>query len=58
MKTRISKLYFGDGVIRYTIQHKEHWWQKWYFMMDGQYPRLFTSEEVILLGYESVLQRL
>lgn len=52
MKTRISKLYFGKGIIRYTIEHREHWWQKWHYMMDGISPRLFSKEELDLLGYK------
>lgn len=46
MKTRISKLYFGNGIHRYIIAHKEHWWSRWRYVMDGKYPRLFTSEEI------------
>lgn len=50
-KTRISKLYFGEGIIRFTIEHKDHWYSKWHFMMDGKYPRLFSKDELELLGY-------
>lgn len=51
-KTRISELYMGEGVIRYTIEHKDQWYSRWYFMMDGNYPRLFSSEELKILGYD------
>ena len=51
MKTRISRLYFGDGIIRYIIEHKKHWWSKWYFVMDDDAPRFFSIEELKLLGY-------
>lgn len=46
MKTRISKLDFGNGIHRYIIAHKEHWWSRWRYVMDEKYPRLFTSEEI------------
>lgn len=46
MKTRLHQLYFGDGIIRYTIEQKAHWWSRWHYMMDGKYPRLFTREEL------------
>lgn len=51
-KIRISKLYFGNGVIRYTLERKEHWWSKWHYMMDGNYPRLLSEDELRLLGYK------
>ena len=46
MKTRITALYFGDGIKRYLVEHREHWWQRWHYVMDGHYPRLFTWSEV------------
>lgn len=50
-KTKITTLYLGEGIIRYTIEHKEHWYSRWHFMMDGSYPRLFNENELKLLGY-------
>lgn len=50
-KIRISKLYFGEGIIMYTVEHKVHWYSRWHFMMDGNYPRLFSAEELKLIGY-------
>ena len=49
MKHKISKLIIGD-YIRYTLQTKKHWWNKWHFLMDGKMPRLFTGEELARLG--------
>lgn len=46
MKTRISKLYFGNGIHRYIIAYKEHWWSRWHYVMDGEHPRFFTFEEL------------
>lgn len=51
-KTNISKLYLGEGIIRYTLQHKDHWYSRWHYMMDGDYPRLFSKDELELLGYK------
>lgn len=53
-KTRISKLYFGEGIIRYIIEYKDHWYSKWHFVIDGDYPQLFSEENLKLLGYEKV----
>ena len=46
MKHKISMLAFGDGIIRYTIQTKAHWWNKWRFIMDGNQPMLFREEDL------------
>lgn len=49
MRRKIIELYFGDGhhlSIRYIVRYKEHWWSRWHYLMDGRYPRLFTSEEI------------
>lgn len=51
-KTKITALYLGEGIIRYIIEYKEHWYSRWRFMMDGSYPRLFNEDELKLLGYE------
>jgi hypothetical protein len=48
-KTKISKLILGD-TIRYTVEKKFHWWERWHYIMDGRYPRLFTKEELIKFG--------
>lgn len=45
----------SEGIIRYTIEHKEHWYSKWHFMMDCDYPRLFSAEELKLLNYEKYI---
>lgn len=34
---------------RYTVQQREHWWNKWHYIYDGRYPRLFTLAELIEL---------
>lgn len=52
MKTRLHKLYFGDGIIRYFVEQKAHWWSRWHYIMDGMLPRLFTKDELKSLGYE------
>lgn len=52
MKTRISKLYLGKGIIRYTIEYKKPWWNKWHFIMKDNKPRLFSIKELKLLGYK------
>lgn len=43
---RITALYFGEGIKRYLVEYRKHWWQRWHYVMDGRYPRLFTSEEI------------
>lgn len=50
MKVRITSLYLGMGIIRYIVKCKEHLWCRWHYMMDGQYPRLFSKEELELLN--------
>lgn len=51
-KTKIHELIIGDE-IRYTVEKKFHWWEKWHYIMDDSYPRLFTKEELINLGIYS-----
>ena len=50
VRRKITALYLGEGIIRYTVQNKFKWWQRWHYMMDGNYPRLFSAEELQLLG--------
>lgn len=50
IRRKITGLYLGEGIIRYTVQNKFKWWQRWHYMMDGKYPRLFSAEELQLLG--------
>jgi len=45
-KTKIHELIIGDE-IRYTVEKKFHWWERWHYIEDGRYPRLFTKEELI-----------
>ena len=46
MKRKITCLLLGDQY-RYTYQQKEHWWNRWHYIYDGKYPRLFTLAELI-----------
>lgn len=46
MRTRISELIIGDS-LRYTVEKKNHWWERWHYIMDGKYPRLFSQQELI-----------
>jgi hypothetical protein len=50
IRRKITALYLGGGVIRYTVQNKFRWWQRWHYMMNGDLPRLFSAEELQLLG--------
>lgn len=50
VRRKITALYLGEGIIRYTVQNKFRWWQRWHYVMDGNYPRLFSAEELQLLG--------
>ena len=50
MKYNINKLALGDGIIRYTVQTKKHWWNKWHYIMDGNQPQLFSREELKKAG--------
>ena len=45
MRYKVTQLLIGD-VQRYTVQTREHWWSKWHYIMDGQYPRLFSNKEL------------
>ena len=46
MKHKINMLALGDSIIRYTVQVKEHWWNKWHYIMDGNQPQLFRRDEL------------
>lgn len=50
MKYRISRLYFpivnDDVLIKYVIEYKRHWWNKWRFMMYGNIPQLYSKEQI------------
>ena len=48
MKRKITCLLLGDEY-RYTCQRKEHWWNRWHYIYDGRYPRLFTLADLIKL---------
>ena len=45
MKIQFSQLIIGD-CLRYTVKKKEHWWNRWHYIYDGRYPRLFSEEEL------------
>lgn len=45
MKYRVTSLLISD-MIRFTVETKNHWWNRWNFIFDGKYPRLFNSEEL------------
>ena len=46
MKYRVTSLLISD-MVRFTVETKDHWWwNKWNFIFDGKYPRLFNSEEL------------
>ena len=46
MKYRIYALYLDNGIVRFTVKTKEHWWNRWHYIYDGQYPRLFQEDEL------------
>ncbi|MBQ0076814.1 MAG: hypothetical protein KBS69_06760 [Bacteroidales bacterium] len=46
MKREIAQIHLGCGLDRYVVRYKKHWWSRWHYIMDGGYPRLFTSEEI------------
>ena len=48
-KTRIAGLIIGD-VILYTVEKKFHWFERWHYIMDGPYPRLFSQKELVEFG--------
>lgn len=50
VKIKITAIHRIDGVIRYTIQTKFKWWQRYQYVYDGRCARLFSSEELQLLG--------
>lgn len=52
-KRRISCLLLGD-CYRYTVERKEHWYNRWHYINDGQYPRLFTLAKLIELHIISI----
>ena len=52
-KRKITCLLLGDQY-RYTVERKEHWYSKWHFIYDGQYPRLFKLTELVLLHIISI----
>lgn len=45
MRYKITPLLIGDCE-RFTVETKEHWWNGWHFIFDGEYPRLFSSEDL------------
>ena len=46
MKYRVTSLLISD-MVKFTVETKNHWWwNKWNFIFDGKYPRLFSSEEL------------
>ncbi len=50
MKYKITKLLFplpGDDIcIRYIVQKKRHWWNKWQYIMEDTTPYLFTGYQI------------
>ena len=54
MKYRITPLLIGD-MVRFTVETKNHWWNRWQYIFDGNYPRLFSSEELkIIKNYKKI----
>lgn len=45
MKYRVTSLLISD-MVRFTVETKNHRWNRWNFIFDGKYPRLFSSEEL------------
>ena len=47
MKYRVTSLLISD-MVRFTVETKKNhwWWNRWNFIFDGKYPRLFSSEEL------------
>lgn len=45
MKYRVTSLLISD-MVKFTVETKNHWWNRWNFIFDGKYPRLFNSEEL------------
>ena len=37
----------GKDAIRFTVEYKHRWWQRWKYIRDGSVPRLFESKEEI-----------
>jgi hypothetical protein len=52
MKHKINMLALGDGIIRYTVQTKNHWWNRWRYIMDGNQPQLFSREGLKKMGFK------
>lgn len=48
MKYRVTPLLIGD-MVRFTVETKNHWWNRWHYIFDGNYPRLFSSEELKII---------
>lgn len=46
MKQKITCLLIGESY-RYTVQRKEHWWNRWHYIYDGSYPRLFELGDLV-----------
>lgn len=45
MKVKVTRLLIGCSLY-YLVQTRKHWWNRWHYVFDGSYPRLFTIEEV------------
>ena len=45
MKYRVTSLLISD-MVKFTVETKNHQWNRWNFIFDGKYPRLFSSEEL------------
>lgn len=53
MKRRITSLVIGNQIY-YTVERKKHWWNRWHYAYDGQYPRLFSLADLISLHIISI----
>ena len=53
MKRKITSLVI-DNQIYYTVEKKKHWWNRWQYIYDGQYPRLFRLGDLIRLHIISI----
>ena len=45
-KRKISCFLLGNQYL-YTVRIKEHWYNKWHYVSEGRYPKLFTLGELI-----------
>lgn len=46
MKIKFMCFLFGEEYY-YTVKIKEHWYSKWKYIYNGQYPRLFRLDQLV-----------